>query len=171
MPRRPQQTSRRRIQAALRESEFLTLRLAGHSYHAIARRAGAKSTGHVFRVVKTALVRAATLSTASAAQLRLIELDRLDIAIDTLLPRVLKGDDDAISLYLKALKRRADLLGLNAPVKVVGPDGGPVQLQPVPAAPMDAEPQRLLGTAALQAALDAPPDEPLEQPLALSARA
>jgi hypothetical protein len=48
---------------------------------------------------------------------RQLELDRLDVALKAITPRVELGDDDAIMSMLKIQLRRAKLLGLDAPTR------------------------------------------------------
>ena len=58
---------------------------------------------------------------------RQIELDRLDVALKAIMPRIEIGDDDAIQTMLKIQIRRAKLLGLDTPIKKVIEDNREVR--------------------------------------------
>lgn len=111
-----------RRQAALMFSkQVVSLRLAGHTFPAIAELLG-KPKGSVHR----AFVRAFEVHKAQMAEdvadLRALEVARLDRMLSAIAARVEKGDDKAIDRALKIGERRARLLGLDAPLKVAPTD-------------------------------------------------
>ncbi len=103
--------------------QALELRKQGLTYAEIGTRIG--------RSDKTALelVRAALLDTLQepSAEVRALELRRLDGLWRRLQPKIKKGDLKAFEVALKIMARRAAFLGLDAPVTVQGPDGAPVR--------------------------------------------
>lgn len=129
-PTKPQRKKRRpphrgeaeRI-AARREKVF-ELRKAGSHYSAI----GAalkinKST--VCRDIAAAMADLQTLTKEAAEDVRQLELARLDRLLAKLEKGGLKrGDHRAVAAAVRISERRAKLLGLDAPTKLAGHDGG-----------------------------------------------
>ncbi|MES1975716.1 MAG: helix-turn-helix domain-containing protein [Pseudomonadota bacterium] len=98
-----------------REAQFVALKAAKKTYPEIAAEMGCSvSTAHkhVTRGLRNYL---AGHGAAEAAAEMLLELD---LATRAIWPRVLDGDDAAIDRLVKIQKRRADLLGADAPKNV-----------------------------------------------------
>ena len=105
-------TSPRRLRAAERQRQALELRKAGASYPEIARTLGcALSSAH--KSVSAALQK--TLQ-EPAAEVRQLELDRLDRLMRALWPAAIEGDPNVIDRVLKIMARRAALQGLDVEV-------------------------------------------------------
>lgn len=106
-----------------RQTMALDWRKQGKSYRWIADKLGV-SHQQVFRDIQDELKRLADLNQDSAAELRQLELERLDRIIDSLDNWVMAGNTGAAMAVLRAMERRAKLLGLDAPeqkdVKVSG---------------------------------------------------
>jgi hypothetical protein len=130
----PQNRKRKdgKVSLADRQRRAVDLRSAGATYQQIAQALGYAGTGSAWKAVHAALRRQ---EYESVAELRQLQGDRLDTALRAVWPRVVTGDDGAIATMLRIEKRRAALFGLDAPTKqeITGRDGGPLQLQPLPA--------------------------------------
>lgn len=107
-------TRQQREQQKARRARAVSFRLAGMTYSQI---------GEQLQVSEQ---RARSLVTHSldrteqhtADQMREVENQRLDRAQAAIWPRVLRGDDKAVNLFLQISDRRARLNGLNAPTKI-----------------------------------------------------
>lgn len=99
------------LKAVDRQIQALKLRQAGVSYEEIAKVLGYKGPSGAFQAVKSAMKK--TLQ-EPAAELRMLELGRLDEALKAIWTKVKKGDLFAIDRYLKISERRSRLLGLDA---------------------------------------------------------
>lgn len=111
------------------QEQALELRRAGLSYATIARRIGlSKSRAHA--LVQLGLQEARAQNAASAEELRVEELSRLDGMLAKVYPKAAKGDLQAVDRVLKIGERRAKLLGLEAPVRIeaTGRDGAPMEV-------------------------------------------
>lgn len=97
------------------------LRLTGMTMRAIAHTLQTQdppikiSTATVERRINSQI--AAKVQPAAAA-LRAIELDRLDLYLTKLNPKIETGDEKSIATALRVGQRRAHLMGLDAPVQV-----------------------------------------------------
>lgn len=99
-----------------RQMLALELRIKGLSYRAIADRL--KCSHETVRLdIEGELKRLADLNIEKAAELRELELVRLDKIIYSLSNWVESGNIGAASVYIKASERRSKLLGLDAPTK------------------------------------------------------
>jgi len=98
---------------AERRERVYAMRLTGKSLGFIAQAEGVSKTT-VFNDIE-AVIKAKT--EVPAQQVREMELDRLDLLLDKLMPRVEQGDVQAIQTALKVMDRRAKFLGLDAPTK------------------------------------------------------
>lgn len=123
-------TSSRTLVAREREAEAVKLRESGASFEKIGKQLGVTTSG-AYRAVARSLTRVIAQTSESAAQLRALELQRLDKLLLALWPRASKGDDAAVDRVLRVMERRAKLCGLDAPVRVSGPDDGPIQTEHV----------------------------------------
>jgi DNA-binding Lrp family transcriptional regulator len=107
-------TSKRRLEAHQRAVQALELRKAGATYDTIAARLGVTRTA-VINMVRRMLQETAA---APAAEVRELELHRLDTMILGLWQQARSGDVQAIDRVLKIMDRRASYLGLDAPKQV-----------------------------------------------------
>lgn len=112
-------TSAKRIAAVGKQLKALELRKAGATYQQIADAIGYASPTGAYKAILSALKR--TLQEPADA-VRKIEIERLDVALFAIWRRVRDGNDYAIDRFLAIEKRRAALLGLDAPVKVAPTD-------------------------------------------------
>lgn len=103
-------TSPRRIAAVEKQRQALELRKGGATYAAIAQTMGLRSPQHAHYSISTALKR--TLQ-EPAAQVRALEIERLDTLFLVLWPMVQVGNLKAIDRMLRVMERRAALLGLD----------------------------------------------------------
>jgi len=104
--------SGKRIVAAERQARALGLRKAGHGYATIARELGYASASGAHKAVDTAL---RALVAEPAAELRALDLARLDELLVGLWIDARRGNVAKVDRVLKIMQRRADLLGLDAP--------------------------------------------------------
>ena len=114
-----------KVRAHERHLQALELRKAGVTYEVIATQLGYANASGARKAVVSALK--ATLR-EPAAELRELELARLDAMLLPLWRRVQSGDEKAIDRALRIMERRARLLGLDRktadgeasePVKIV----------------------------------------------------
>jgi DNA-binding transcriptional MerR regulator len=119
MPRESK-TSERRLAALERQRQALELRKAGVSFVKIAELLGYRAGA--FEAVKAALKR--TLQ-QPADDLRKLEGERLDMAMQAIAARVRQGDLGAIDRWLRCCESRRKLDGLDAPQKhaLTDPEG------------------------------------------------
>lgn len=118
--------SERRLKAREKQRQALELRKGGATYRAIADALGYRGPQGAQAAVESALK--LTLQ-EPADRVRQLELERLDTMVLALWSGVRGGDLGTIDRMLKLMKRRAELLGLDMPVKLehTGPDGGPIK--------------------------------------------
>jgi hypothetical protein len=100
----------RQVRAHERHLQALELRKAGVTYEVIAGQLGYANASGARKAVVSALK--ATLR-EPAAELRELELARLDAMLLPLWRRVQAGDEKAIDRALRIMERRARLLGLD----------------------------------------------------------
>ncbi len=100
---------------AERRRAAVQLRIAGHSWDAIARQLGYDSKASAYTDVRRALEKAVTKLAIPLEAHRQLELDRLDAMQNALWPAALDGETKAIDTALRLMDRRARLLGLDAP--------------------------------------------------------
>lgn len=101
--------------AAERRVKALDLRKRGASYRAI----GAQlhvSEAQAHRDVAAALGALAKLEHASAAEYRSMELERLDLALLALAPKLAAGDPQIVNAWVRVSESRRRLLGLDQPI-------------------------------------------------------
>lgn len=99
-----------------RQLQALELRKAGLSYRKIASKLG---ISHVQAIndVNGELKRLASLRTDSAEELRQLELERLDVALEGVMQYVKAGSPAHVAAMVRLMEQRAKLLGLYAPEK------------------------------------------------------
>lgn len=112
---------------ATRRAKVMELRKQGLSFRAIAAQVRS-DCGTVCRDVAAEMAELKTLTHQAAEDARAIELARLDRLWHMLERHGLKhGDHRAVIAAVRISDRRAKLLGLDAPTKLAGHDGGPIQ--------------------------------------------
>lgn len=112
-----------------RQLEALRLRREGKQYREIAEALGVGES-QAFRDVKAVLDRTKELANEEARELRKLECERMDVALNAIMPKVKAGNTAAIETMIRLQKRRADLLGLDPPkrLEASGPDGAPIAI-------------------------------------------
>lgn len=144
-------TSARGVEARVREQRALELRRAGWSYDRIGGDLGV-GRASAFKIVRRVLQRLAAEATEDAGEVRRLELERLDALLTGLWPAAEAGDVAAVAAVLRAMERRARLLGLDAPTRthLAGDAGGaPIEVSVAstidPTKLSDAELETLVG--------------------------
>lgn len=111
-------TSPRRLEARERAVKALQLRKEGWTYDEIAREKDANGNP-LYRDRRTAhmAVTALLYSTAQepADEVRQLELQRLDMLLNKLMPGINEGVPSSVSVAIRLMERRSKLLGLDAP--------------------------------------------------------
>lgn len=109
---------------AARQAKAIELRKAGSSFRQIARVLECDAST-AYRDVQAALRETITLRDGDAEEYRELELQRLDLLMRSLMPKVIAGDAYAADVARKIGESRRKLLGLDAPTKVAPttPDG------------------------------------------------
>lgn len=97
--------------AEVRE-RVLQLRLSGASYREIGAVVGVNAST-AYRHVRKAIAAIEKRCAEQAAEIRRLELERLDALQMALWPRALNGDEKATRQVLRVMERRAALLGLD----------------------------------------------------------
>jgi len=95
-----------------REIACLELRMAGLTYRAIAAKLGISKSG-AYHAVMRALRRLNEKSAEATAEVRTLEMQRLDDLLETLWPY--RHKPTYVDRILRVMERRARLLGLDAP--------------------------------------------------------
>ncbi len=117
-----------KVRTAFLERECLRLRMEGLSHRAIARELGvAPSTA--YKRVQHALQDLNRGNAAQAAELRDLEILRLDELQEAVWEKAVDGDLHALDRVLAIMARRAKLLGIEAPVKTKEPEVDPAALR------------------------------------------
>lgn len=116
-----------------RRARALELRIQGLSYPEIAVALGnemgrSMSVATAYYDVQHSLLSLAKYHTSLAEQVRDLEVARLDIATQALMPAVAKGSTYAIDSLLKVMTRRATLLGLDTEMAQVEVQDGPMKV-------------------------------------------
>ena len=99
------------------EQQCWQLRCRGMTFDQIAKEVGFKNRGNAYRAYKRAYNRRSQHPAEMVDEYREQQLEILDIIVRANIAKVDVGDRDATEMVLKAIKQRADLLGLNAPMK------------------------------------------------------
>lgn len=108
-------TSPRRIEAAEKRTRALQLRKAGATFDQIAQQVGFEGRGQACRAVQQEL---ADLPKEDAAELRDLELARLDSLLTAMWPKAIGGNGWAVDRVLRIMERRARLAGLDQPEQI-----------------------------------------------------
>lgn len=110
-----------------RRAKAWDLRVEGKSYREIGKALGV-SQGTAFSDITSVLSQVNAETKETAAQHKQIELERLELATEVLIP-IIRGDDkklalDAVDRLTKVSRRKASLLGLDAPTRVTAEVSG-----------------------------------------------
>lgn len=109
-----QQLTPQRAESLARQNRALELRQQGLTYQQIADAIGCDvSTAH--RATMRALEALQQDTAERAADVRALELQRLDAALAAIMDRVHAGEDRAVASMLRIMDRRARYLGLDEP--------------------------------------------------------
>lgn len=100
----------RKINKADRQKVLLDARRRGLSWREAAKVAGYRSVGAAFAAGQEAI---ADIPREAADEIRTIELSRLDEIVRANWPQMMLGDADASNVILRAIDRRARMLGLD----------------------------------------------------------
>ena len=103
------------IQARIKATKAVNLRLEGKTFPEIAKELGYNSQQAAYDAVMRTLK---AMQREPADELRTLELERLDSIWPIHYLNAQAGDVQALTACMKVMERRAMLLGLNAPVKV-----------------------------------------------------
>lgn len=114
--RTPKQIART-LTIEVRRQKAFELKRDGWTYREIAKRLGV-SVAIIHRDINDLLDELTETTQELAKKERAAQLGRLDVVVKVLMPKVRKGDYDAIHRLERIEKRRAELLGLDAPTKV-----------------------------------------------------
>lgn len=109
-------TSARRLKSAERRRIAVERRLGGDTYEQIAERLGVTRQA-AFALVKQALTDLNAQTSLEAAELRRLELERLEFMRRAIWAQVVAGDVQAVDRALKISKRISEITGMDAPVK------------------------------------------------------
>lgn len=121
--------SQRRLTAREREHKAMGFRLAGFTYAQIAKELGMSEAG-AHKAVTRALKRLNEKLSEQAEELRRMELERLDNMFRVMWSQVLNGNQGAVDRALRIMKRRAEMLGLDAPKNLdLTTDGKPLSVR------------------------------------------
>jgi hypothetical protein len=99
-----------------RYADAVKLKVGGSTYSEIAVALGFASKASAQKAVQKGL--AESLINAGSDRLRTLELERLERLHASRWEKALDGDDAAYGLVLRTMRQRAELMGLNAPVKL-----------------------------------------------------
>jgi hypothetical protein len=117
MPKGKSKTHPDIIRARERELEAVRLRRAGVEYHDIGEKIGLSESG-AYECVRRVLARVVAEANETGAENLALDLQRLNVMLVGLWPKVLAGDPAAVAAALRILERRARMLGYDAPAKV-----------------------------------------------------
>jgi hypothetical protein len=104
-----------------KQAKALELALAGASYEQIAKACGYQHRSSAMRIVRDLIKKWAPIDPTDAEALRDTELARLDRLQAAHWTKALKGDYRSTEMILRIMRRRAQLVGLDAALKI---DGG-----------------------------------------------
>lgn len=121
MHRKQSSTSPQKCLALVREERSLELRIKGKTYQEIADELGITKQG-VGKALHRSIEKHRESCIENVEHHRIIELERLEIMLREWMPKALdvdekpsRSNDRAANVVLKIMKRKAELLGLDAP--------------------------------------------------------
>jgi hypothetical protein len=103
-------TSKKRLSKAEKQKILLEARVAGLSWREAGKRAGYKSVSAAYEAGEEAI---ANIPKEAADEARSLEMQRIDEVLRANWSRMQVGDPDASNIILRAIDRRAKLLGLD----------------------------------------------------------
>ena len=103
-----------------KQAKALELALAGASYEQIAKACGYQHRSSAMRIVRDLIKKWAPVDPHDAEALRDTELARLDRLQAAHWTKALKGDYRSTEMVLRIMRRRAQLTGLDAALKIEG---------------------------------------------------
>jgi hypothetical protein len=118
----------KRIADTQRQAEALDLYRSGKTYQQIADALGYANKSGAWWAVDRALVKIVKPAGDEVLKMELARLDRMQNAVDD---KAMAGDVPAILACVRIMERRAKYLGLDAPVKLAGADGGAIKVEDV----------------------------------------
>lgn len=101
-----------------KQAKALELALAGASYEQIAKACGYQHRSSAMRIVRDLIKKWAPIDSSDAEALRDTELARLDRLQAAHWTKALKGDYRSTEMILRIMRRRAQLVGLDAALKI-----------------------------------------------------
>lgn len=116
-------TSARRIEAASRLAEAVSLRMARASYAAIAAKCGYSDESGARKAVERALAKTRAATAEKVEEMRQLDLAKLD-EIEMRLTNVIRGKNKPAEVAIAGkaivavMKRRAELTGLDKPTEI-----------------------------------------------------
>lgn len=116
----------RQLSAVDKQAEAMRLRRLGWSFARIAEAVGYADKSGAYAAVQAGLK--ATLR-EPADELRTLELDRLDAALEVVMEEIEAHNLSAVDKLIRLMERRATLLGLDAPRKITGDEDRPVEIR------------------------------------------
>ena len=115
MNAKPRALKNEQIGAVDRQRQALELRKCGHTYQQIARALNYRAASGAWHATQRGLK---TTLREPADELRQLELARLDTLHHALWDRAIAGNLRAVDAVLRIMKRRASLLGMDAPKRL-----------------------------------------------------
>lgn len=117
------------IETIEREAIAFELRKQGLSYNEIGKRLNTTSTT-AWNYVNSVLTSINEKLNEDVTRVRILEVSRLDDMLAKLYPKIMAGQEGAITTALRIAERRSKMLGLDAPEKInhAGADGGPIEV-------------------------------------------
>jgi hypothetical protein len=113
----PTKPDKEAVLRRVQEENVLLKRAKGKSYADIGRDLE-MTEFQVYKIAMSAMKKAQKRVIESADDVRFLEAKRLDMMLLYLWPQVEKGDTDAIRTASVLMKRRAEMLGIDAPKKI-----------------------------------------------------
>lgn len=101
-----------------RTNRAVAMRVQGHTFQEIADALGYANDSGAIKAVRRGLKKRAQEQAGDRDELIARDLELIDTIIKGMIPAILKGTPRSAEVALKAIERRAALLGTNAPVKV-----------------------------------------------------
>lgn len=108
-------TNRRAVTAALRSARAVELRAQGYSFAQIAKELGYATPYSAWRAVHNALQK---LPVKHVETYRRLEIERTEMALRAIYPKVLQGDLHAVRRWTELIELECRILGLFATTKV-----------------------------------------------------
>lgn len=101
-----------------RTNRAVTMRVQGHTFDDIAEALGYANRSGAIKAVQRGLKQRAKEQAGDRDELIARDLELIDTIIKGMIPAIIKGTPRSAEVALKAIERRAALLGTNAPMKI-----------------------------------------------------